>query len=52
MNIGISIPLPAYLVDVGFMARTVEELGFESLWCAEHPFTGTRPAASPARLTA
>ena len=21
MNVGISVPLPAYLVDVGFMAR-------------------------------
>ena len=38
MNIGISVPLPAYLVDVGVMARTAEELGFESFWCAEHPF--------------
>lgn len=38
LNIGISVPLPAYLVDVGFMARAVEELGFESFWCAEHPF--------------
>jgi probable F420-dependent oxidoreductase len=38
MNVGISVPLPAYLVDVAFMARTVEELGFESFWCAEHPF--------------
>lgn len=23
MNVGISVPLPAYLVDVGFMARKV-----------------------------
>jgi probable F420-dependent oxidoreductase len=38
MNVGISVPLPAYLVDVGPMARKVEELGFESFWCAEHPF--------------
>jgi probable F420-dependent oxidoreductase len=38
MNVGISVPLPAYLVDVGAMARTAEELGFESFWCAEHPF--------------
>ena len=38
MNIGISVPLPAYLVDVGAMARTAEALGFESFWCAEHPF--------------
>jgi probable F420-dependent oxidoreductase len=37
MNVGISVPLPAYLVDVGAMARTAEELGFESFWCAEHP---------------
>jgi probable F420-dependent oxidoreductase len=38
MNVGISVPLPAYLVDVGAMARTAEQLGFESFWCAEHPF--------------
>jgi probable F420-dependent oxidoreductase len=37
-NVGVSVPLPAYLVDVGFMARKAEELGFESFWCAEHPF--------------
>src|SRR5215831_2112840 len=37
MNIGVSVPLPAYKVDPGFMARTAERLGFESLWCAEHP---------------
>jgi probable F420-dependent oxidoreductase len=37
-NVGISVPLPAYWVDPGFMAKKVEELGFESLWCAEHPF--------------
>ena len=38
LNVGVSVPLPAYLVDVGFMARKAEELGFESFWCAEHPF--------------
>jgi alkanesulfonate monooxygenase SsuD/methylene tetrahydromethanopterin reductase-like flavin-dependent oxidoreductase (luciferase family) len=38
MNVGISVPLPAYLVDPGFLARKAEELGFESFWCAEHPF--------------
>jgi probable F420-dependent oxidoreductase len=38
MNVGISVPLPAYRVDVAFIARKAEELGFESLWCAEHPF--------------
>jgi probable F420-dependent oxidoreductase len=37
-NVGISVPLPAYHVDVAFMARRAEELGFESFWCAEHPF--------------
>jgi probable F420-dependent oxidoreductase len=42
MNIGISVPLPAYLVDVGAMARTAETLGFESFWCAEHPFIPVR----------
>ena len=45
MNVGISVPLPAYLVDVGFMARTVEELGFESFWCAEHPFIPVQAAS-------
>jgi probable F420-dependent oxidoreductase len=38
MTVGVSVPLPAYLVDVGFMARKAEELGFESFFCAEHPF--------------
>jgi probable F420-dependent oxidoreductase len=37
MNVGVSVPLPAYKIDVAFMARTAEALGFESLWCAEHP---------------
>ena len=37
MNVGVSVPLPAYLVDVGLMAKKAEELGFESFWCAEHP---------------
>mgnify|MGYP001614976364 FL=1 len=32
MTVGISVPLPAYLVDVGFMAQKAEELGFESLF--------------------
>src|SRR5919198_2003466 len=42
MNVGISVPLPAYHVDVAFMARKAEELGFESFWCAEHPFIPVR----------
>ena len=45
MNIGVSVPLPAYLVDVGYMARTAEELGFESFWCAEHPFLPVKSAS-------
>jgi probable F420-dependent oxidoreductase len=45
MNIGISVPLPAYLVDVGLMARKAEELGFESFWCAEHPFIPVQSAS-------
>jgi probable F420-dependent oxidoreductase len=47
MTIGISVPLPAYHVDVGFMARKAEELGFESFWCAEHPFI---PVSSASRF--
>jgi probable F420-dependent oxidoreductase len=45
MNVGVSVPLPAYRVDVGFMARTAEELGFESFWCAEHPFIPVESAS-------
>jgi len=45
MNVGISVPLPAYLVDVAFMARKAEELGFESFWCAEHPFIPVNSAS-------
>jgi len=37
MDIGTSVPLPAYTVDVAYIAKKVEELGFESLWYAEHP---------------
>jgi len=37
MTIGTSVPLPAYTIDPAFMARTAEELGFESIWYAEHP---------------
>ena len=29
--------MPAYYTDVAFVAQKGEELGFESLWCAEHP---------------
>lgn len=37
MSVGTSVALPAYTVDVAFIARKAEELGFESLWYAEHP---------------
>ena len=37
MSVGTSVPLPAYTIDVAFIARKAEDLGFESLWYAEHP---------------
>jgi probable F420-dependent oxidoreductase len=37
MNVGTSVPLPAYTIDPAFMARKAEEVGFESIWYAEHP---------------
>jgi len=37
MNIGTTVPLPAYTIDPAFMAQKAEELGFESIWYAEHP---------------
>lgn len=37
MTIGISIPLPAYTIDPAFMAKKAEDLGFTSIWYAEHP---------------
>jgi probable F420-dependent oxidoreductase len=42
MNVGISVPLPAHWVDPGLMALSAEKLGFESFWCAEHPFMPVR----------
>ena len=36
MSVGVSTPLPAYTVDPAFMAKKAEELGFESIWYAEH----------------
>lgn len=41
MNVGVSMPLPAYLVDPAFMARTAEDLGVESYWCAPTPTSKT-----------
>lgn len=37
MSVGTSVPLPAYTIDPAVMARKAEELGFESIWYAEHP---------------
>ena len=42
MNVGITVPIPSYHVDVAFIAQKAEELGFESLWCAEHPIMPVR----------
>ena len=37
MNIGVSTPLPAYKVNAAVTASKAEELGFDSIWYAEHP---------------
>ena len=37
MSIGISTPLPAYKVNAAVTASKAEELGFDSIWYAEHP---------------
>jgi probable F420-dependent oxidoreductase len=37
MRVGVTMPLPGYVIDVAAMATKAEELGFESIWCAEHP---------------
>ena len=36
-QIGLTVTLPAYKADPAFVARRAEELGFESIWFAEHP---------------
>ncbi len=46
-QIGISTPLPAYTIDPAFTARKAEELGFESIWYAEHP---VMPVSSTSRF--
>ncbi len=45
MSIGTSIPLPAYTLDSAYMARKAEELGFESIWYAEHPIVPVTSAS-------
>ena len=37
MKVGTSVPLPAYTLDPAFMAKKAEDLGFDSIWYAEHP---------------
>ncbi len=37
MQIGTSVPLPAYTYDPAVIARKAEDLGFDSIWYAEHP---------------
>ena len=37
MDIGVSAILPAYNVNAACTAHKAEELGFESIWYAEHP---------------
>ena len=45
MTVGTSIPLPAYTLDSAFMASKAEELGFESIWYAEHPIVPVTSAS-------
>jgi probable F420-dependent oxidoreductase len=47
MDVGVFVPLPTYLVDVGVMARIAEELRFESIWCADHTIM---PVATTSRF--
>lgn len=37
MQIGTSVPLPAYTFDPAIIAKKAEDLGFDSIWYAEHP---------------
>ena len=37
MKVGTSVPLPSYTIDPAFMAKKAEDLGFDSIWYAEHP---------------
>ena len=45
MSIGTSVPLPAYNFDPAFVAQKAEELGFESIWYAEHPILPVHSAS-------
>ena len=37
MTVGISVPLPAYTFDPAIITKKAEDLGFDSIWYAEHP---------------
>lgn len=37
MNVGILASPATSAIDIAFTAKTTEELGFDSIWCAEHP---------------
>ena len=37
MTIGTSVPLPAYTYDPVIIAKKAEDLGYDSIWYAEHP---------------
>ena len=45
MTVGTSVPLPAYEFDPTFVAKKAEELGFESIWYAEHPVLPVQSAS-------
>jgi probable F420-dependent oxidoreductase len=45
MTVGTSVPLPAYEFDPAFVAKKAEELGFESIWYAEHPVLPVQSAS-------
>ena len=45
MTVGTSVPLPAYDFDPAFVAQKAEELGFESIWYAEHPILPVQSAS-------
>ncbi|MED5405064.1 MAG: hypothetical protein VX484_03690, partial [Chloroflexota bacterium] len=37
MKVGVNVAVNSYTVDIGAFAKKAEDLGFESLWMAEHP---------------
>jgi probable F420-dependent oxidoreductase len=45
MKIGIAPSLPAYTIDPAFLAKTAEDLGFDSIWYAEHPAVPVQSAS-------